>query len=79
MALKYAFLGQLRLKHTVLNVCEKEEIPFFLYLIQIFGIGASEYFVRCAHPDQAKTLSNAKILGNSEILAGKWHLNHHNC
>merc|ERR1719394_1404449 len=34
-------------------------------------IGASEYFVRCAHADQAKTLSNAKILGNSEILAGK--------
>jgi len=34
-------------------------------------IGASEYFVRCAHPDQAKTLSNAKILGNSEILAGQ--------
>merc|ERR1719394_943756 len=34
-------------------------------------IGANEYFVRCAHADQAKTLSNAKILGNSEILAGQ--------
>ena len=25
-----------RLKHTQLNVCEKEELPCFLYLIQIF-------------------------------------------
>ena len=33
-------------------------------------IGANEYFVRCAHSDQAKTLSNAKILGNAEILSG---------
>merc|ERR1712110_837422 len=34
-------------------------------------IGANEYFVRCAHSDQAKTLSNAKILGNAEILTGQ--------
>ena len=38
-------------------------------------IGANEYFVRCAHSDQAKTLSNAKILGNAEILTGM--LNQH--
>jgi La-related protein 7 len=34
-------------------------------------IGAKEYFVRCANPEQAKTLANAKILGNSEILSGQ--------
>ena len=27
-----------RLTHTQLNVCEKEELPCFLYLIQIFAI-----------------------------------------
>ena len=27
-----------RLKHTQLNVCEKEELPCFLYLIQIFEL-----------------------------------------
>ena len=26
-----------RCRHTQLNVCEKEELPCFLYLIQIFG------------------------------------------
>ena len=47
-------------------------------------IGANEYFVRCAHSDQAKTLSNAKILGNAEILSGmliyckKYKINHVN-
>ena len=35
-------------------------------------IGATEYHVRCAHPEMAKTLSNAKILGQSTIL-GKKH------
>lgn len=34
-------------------------------------IGASEYYVRCSNPDQAKTLANAKILGQSEILSGE--------
>lgn len=34
-------------------------------------IGSTEYFVRCAHPEQAKTLANAKIFGQSEILTGK--------
>ena len=29
--------GPLYYKHTQLNVCEKEELPCFLYLIQIFG------------------------------------------
>ena len=29
--------GPLFCKHTQLNVCEKEELPCFLYLIQIFG------------------------------------------
>ena len=33
-------------------------------------IGASEYHVRCAHSDQAKTLAKAKILGQAEILTG---------
>ena len=30
-------IGSLDNKHTQLNVCEKEELPCFLYLIQIFG------------------------------------------
>ena len=30
------FLTQNRLCHTQLNVCEKKELPCFLYLIQIF-------------------------------------------
>ena len=30
-------IGPLYNKHTQLNVCEKEELPCFLYLIQIFG------------------------------------------
>ena len=34
-------------------------------------IGANQYFVRCAHAEQAKTLSNAKILGQAEILSGE--------
>jgi len=34
-------------------------------------IGATEYHVRCAHPEMAKTLSNAKILGQSTILEGE--------
>jgi hypothetical protein len=29
-------IGPLYNKHTQLNVCEKEELPCFLYLIQIF-------------------------------------------
>ena len=29
-------IGPLYYKHTQLNVCEKEELPCFLYLIQIF-------------------------------------------
>ena len=29
-------IGPLYNKHTQLNVCEKEELPYFLYLIQIF-------------------------------------------
>ncbi len=32
-------------------------------------VGASEYFVRCANPDQAKTLANAKALGNGAVLS----------
>ena len=31
-----------RLTHTQLNVCEKEELPCFLYLIQIFACGEEE-------------------------------------
>ena len=31
-------LAQNRLRHTQLNVREKEELPCFLYLIQIFGM-----------------------------------------
>ena len=31
------YLAQNRLRHTQLNVSEKEELPYFLYLIQIFG------------------------------------------
>ena len=34
-------------------------------------IGATEYHVRCAHPEMAKTLSNAKILGQGTILEGE--------
>ena len=33
---KYTFLGQNRLNHTQLDVCEKEESSSLLYLIQIF-------------------------------------------
>ena len=29
-------MAQNRLRHTQLNVCEKEKLPCFLYLIQIF-------------------------------------------
>ena len=39
-------IGPLYNKHTQLNVCEKEELPCFLYLIQIFA------------PDQWLTKSN---------------------
>ena len=31
-------IGPLYNSHTQLNVCEKEELPCFLYLIQIFGV-----------------------------------------
>ena len=32
------------------------------------SIGSKEYHVRCAHEEQAKTLANAKILGEGEVL-----------
>ena len=32
-------IGPLYYKHTQLNVCEKEELPCFLYLLQIFALG----------------------------------------
>ena len=35
---KYPFGGQKKLRHTKLDVREKEEFPCFLYLIQIFGL-----------------------------------------
>ena len=31
-------LPQKSLRHTQLSLCEKEELPYFLYLIQIFGL-----------------------------------------
>ena len=37
-------------------------------------IGANEYYVRCAHTEMAKTLSNAKILGQATILEGQEEL-----
>ena len=33
-------------------------------------IGAREYFVRCASPDQARILANAKALGDGTVLTG---------
>jgi hypothetical protein len=39
-------------------------------LFQIFYIsGANSFYVRCGSPDQAKTLSNVKILGDGKVLA----------
>ena len=34
-------IGPLYCKHTQLNLCEKEELPCFLYLIQTFVFGPS--------------------------------------
>ena len=35
------------------------------------SVGSMEYHVRCAHEEQAKTLANAKILGEGEVLTGE--------
>ena len=41
-------LPQKSLRHTQLNVCEKEELPYFLYLIQIFGLYVQVYNIHRA-------------------------------
>ena len=37
LPLKYTFWGQHRLKYTQWDVCEKEYLQYFLYLVLIFG------------------------------------------
>ena len=37
-------IGPLYCKHTQLNVCEKEELPCFLYLMKIFALDITARF-----------------------------------
>ncbi len=41
----------------------------FTYNKKLFISGANSFYVRCGSPDQAKTLSNVKILGDGKVLA----------
>ena len=48
--------------HTQLNVCEKEELPCFLYLIQIFGVDPKK---------EANSLQICPSLVTHNVIIGK--------
>ena len=48
------------LKHTQLNVCEKEELPCFLYLIHIFVLTFCWHYTLINYSDLVGHFSNSK-------------------
>ena len=57
--------GPLKCRHTQLNVCEKEELPCFLYLIQIFAQGQT-----CLRAGHVLTCLRAGLVSGPDLSHG---------